>query len=198
MTSTGASSRGPRVTRESDAPVETDNLFSEKRYFDWLCAHIEIPWVDKEYETLLSIMFSTEFVWVVGNDENRISDGRALRIEYIRDTGQGGFIGTEPVNFLEVLIGISQRISFLVDQEPEVWAWNLIRNLRLGGFSDPLSGQEVRKVMDILEKIVWRRYNPDGSGGFFPLAVPLRDQRKVEIWDQMNAYIQENRALFGL
>lgn len=186
------------MTRESDAPVETDNQFEEKGYFDWLCRRIEIPWVDKDYETLLSIMFSTEFVWVVGNDENRIADGRNLRIEYIREIRASAFVGEAPVNFLEVLIGISQRIAFLVDQSPEVWAWNLIRNLKLGGFSDPLSGQEIRKVMDILEKVIWRGYNPDGSGGFFPLTRPKDDQRKVEIWDQMNAYIQENRASFGL
>lgn len=186
------------MTRESDAPVETDSEFTDRAYFEWLCNHIEIPWVDKEYETLLSIMFSTEFVWVVGNDENRIADGRALRIDYLRDVGHGAFIGTDPVNFLEVLIGISQRISFLVDQSPEVWAWNLIRNLKLSGFSDPLSGKEIRKVMDILEKVIWRGYGPDGSGGFFPLTRPKGDQRAAEIWDQMNAYIQENRASFGL
>ena len=178
--------------------METDRVFSDKKYFDWLCRHIEIPWVDKEFETLLSIMFSTEFVWVIGNDENRIADGRALRFEYIREMGLSGSFNGEPVNFLEVLIGLSQRISFLVDQEPEVWAWNLVRNLRLGGFSDPLSGQEIRKVMDTLEKVIWRGYRPDGSGGFFPLTRPRDDQRKVEIWEQMNAYIQENRASFGL
>lgn len=176
----------------------TDNIFTSRDYFSWLCNRISIP-EGREYTTILNIMFGTEFVWVVGNDENRIADGRNLRLEYHPDRREpNADINSEPVKFLEVLIALSERVAFLVDQPAPNWAWNLIRNIKLSGFDDPLDGREVRKVMDILENVIWRRYAADGGGGFFPLTRPKNDQRQAEIWDQMNAYIQENRASFGL
>jgi hypothetical protein len=178
--------------------VATTSPFQDGDYFAWLCDRVAIPRDAGSYETTLTIMFSHEFVWIIGNDENRIADGRDIRLEYNMDNGFVHDIHTAPVNFLEVLIGLSERVAFLVDQEPVDWAWNLMKNLKLGGFHDPLSGKEIRKVMNILESVIWRRYGPDGSGGFFPLRDPKNDQRVVEIWDQMSAYIEENKVSFGL
>jgi hypothetical protein len=178
--------------------VETDGLFSTSAYSSWLYDRIRIPRGAGEYSTLLTIMGALEFVWILGNDENRISDGRDVRLQYLADTGYTADIYVGGVSFLEVLIGLSERVAFLVDGEPIDWAWNLMKNLKLGGFHDPLSGRESRKIMTILENVIWRRYGPDGSGGFFPLTNPKSDQREVEIWDQMSAYIEENKVSFGL
>jgi hypothetical protein len=193
--STGSSFRR---TPESADPVELSNPFNKQDYFLWLCDHVNIPEDAGDFETTLKVMFSTEFVWVVGNDENRIADGRDLRSAYLAERDMEAIPYVEPVKFLEVLIGISERVQFLVDEPAADWAWKLMRNIGLGGFHDPLTGREVRKVMGILEKVIWRRYNPDGSGGFFPLTSPKNDQRMVEIWYQMSAYINENRESFGL
>jgi hypothetical protein len=46
-------------------------------------------------------------------------------------------------------------------------------------------------VEDILDTCIWRTYQPDGQGGFFPLAWPEEDQTKVELWYQIAAYIDE-------
>ncbi len=48
------------------------------------------------------------------------------------------------------------------------------------------------EIDDILERLIWRQYQEDGQGGFFPLAWPEQDQREVELWYQMNAYLAEN------
>jgi hypothetical protein len=37
-----------------------------------------------------------------------------------------------------------------------------------------------------------RLYTTSGYGGLFPLEEPKEDQRKVEIWYQMMAYLGEN------
>lgn len=179
--------------------MAAEKYFSDQEYFAWLCDRVGVPPDAGEYSGLLSIMHGTEFVWVIGNDDNRISDGRDLRHEYLLEKGyKGGDVNEVAVSFLEVLIGLSERVAFLVDQEPIDWAWNLIKNLKLGGFHDPLTGKEVRKIMHTLEGVIWRRYGPDGSGGFFPLSHPKDDQRVVEIWYQMTAYIEENKVSFGL
>lgn len=152
---------------------------------------------------MLSLMYTTDFVWLVGNDENRISDGRALRLTYLsrpghEDSASKEDISLEPVKFLEVLIALSERVAFLTNQDARDWAWNLVELLKLDRFRDPLSANDVEKIKDILETVIWRAYGPDGSGGFFPLANPEKDQTKVEVWYQMTAYIKENRESFDL
>lgn len=174
------------------------NPFRDKNYYQWLVKQIRVPVEARELDTVFSIMFDTEFVWLIGNDENRIADGRDLRVEYLNRKHIDGDVDSEPISFLEVLIGLSRRIAFLVERKPEFEAWRLVKNLKLGGFRDPLDSREVAKVKQTLERVIWRGYRPDGSGGFFPLTNPQNDQSKAEIWSQMNAYIQENRVSFGL
>lgn len=142
-------------------------------------------------------MHSKEFVWDTraGNDDNRIEDGRGLRIEFFHENGVEGTkmdlsLG-EDASVLEVLIGVSRRLAWFAGDGPEGWAWQLLRNLKLHLMYDPLSNRKARKADEILERLIWRNYSPDGEGGFFPLAWPSRDQRGVEIWYQMNEYIGE-------
>jgi hypothetical protein len=42
-----------------------------------------------------------------------------------------------------------------------------------------------------MERCVWRTYEPNGVGGFFPLENPNEDQREVELWYQMSAYVDD-------
>jgi hypothetical protein len=56
---------------------------------------------------------------------------------------------------------------------------------------DPLSRTKARRANAILDRVIRREYEPDGTGGFFPLQNPLEDQTQVEIWYQMAAYINE-------
>lgn len=174
------------------------NPFSGQEYFQYLCGRVRVPADAGTYNGLFNSLFITEFTWIVGNDENRIADGRDIRHEWLLDKGYRHDTMSWPVSFLEVLIGLSHRIAFLVDGEPIDWAWQLLINLRLGGFHDPLSGKELLKILTILEKVIWRGYSADGHGGFFPLTRPQHDQRQVEIWEQMTTYINENRATYGL
>jgi hypothetical protein len=62
----------------------------------------------------------------------------------------------------------------------------------LSSKSDPLTDEDVAKIKNILDTLVWRTYQPDGRGGFFPLNHPEEDQTKVEIWYQMNKYVIEH------
>lgn len=175
--------------------------FQTKEYFHWLCSHIQIPDNGRSYEGLLTIMHMREFVWVVGNDENRIEDGRELRTFYLnrRQIEDHEGVRTDPVSFLEVLIGLSARVAFMVSEKPDEWAWKLIENLGLHRMSDEeLSEENVDKIHDKLDAVIFRTYDVDGSGGFFPLLVPTNDQTQVEIWYQMAAYVEENRASYGL
>jgi hypothetical protein len=154
------------------------------KYFEWLTSQIAIE-NGKSYNELLGRMHETEFVWIVPNDDNRIGDALDLRSEFSRQESQ------HPVSVLEILIALSRRVAWIAGGEPPYWAWNLIENLRLERSWDPLSKGKRRRIENILENLVWRTYERDGLGGFFPLNEPHEDQTKVEIWYQMNAFVNE-------
>lgn len=94
---------------------------------------------------------------------------------------------------LEMLIGLSRRLAFEGGGEPAGWFWLLMRNLTLDGMDDErFDLMDPTIVDDIVQRLVWRQYNWDGKGGLFPLQFPNRDQREVEIWYQMQAWLLEN------
>lgn len=164
-------------------------------YFHWLEPQVREEGHQRHtHSDLLMLLFTKEFVWLVPNDDNRIVDGLDLRGEFLRESEAPGSLTVEglgPCSVLEVLIALSRRLAFAVSGTPEGWAWQLLVNLELDRMSDPLSRRKAEKVDEILENLIWRRYNPDGSGGFFPLQDPDEDQTKVELWYQMSAYVDE-------
>lgn len=74
-----------------------------------------------------------------------------------------------------------------------VWFWQMLENLGLAHVSDKLysSGPHLDSFIDsVIDRLVYRRYSPDGHGVCFPLEFPHKDQR-VELWYQLNAYLIE-------
>jgi len=153
----------------------------------------------RTYLGLFEIMHNTEFVWFIPNDGNRVGDGEHLRQDYFRyeldSIYEEGILDIEFVSFLEVLIGLSRRFAWVMgdpDNSP-YWAWRLIKNLGLNKMSDPLTIGKRERINEILYDVIWRTYNRDGSGGFFPLEQTIKDQTKIEIWYQMQEYsIEKN------
>lgn len=169
----------------------------EEAYFEYLCDQVNIEYgkpTDKTYIQLLDLLNSKEFVWLIPNDDNRVLDGMDIRHLFYNVHHFGNpkkrFID-KPVSVLEVIIGLSNRLGFLDGGGPPDWAWRLIENLDLHKMWDPLSTRKREIIDDRLDVLIWRRYEPDGAGGFFPLAFPDRNQLKEEIWHQMNSYLAE-------
>lgn len=166
------------------------NQAQTEAYLDYLEPQVGIE-SGESFRGLLHLMYETEFVWqppIIG-DRNRLADGLEIRAEWIDATGQVGEMG--PCSFLEVLVGLSRRMAWLTSENAEGWGWQLLINLELDRMRDSLSRYKIRKARDILDSVIWRTYEPDGTGGFFPLNYPPEDQRRVELWYQMNAYVIE-------
>jgi hypothetical protein len=132
-------------------------------------------------------MHETEFVWLVQGDDNRVVDARDLRSEFIH----GWKAARRPISVLEILIAVSRRTAWVSGGTAPEWAWYLLENLRLHKLSDPWNGRKAQRADQILETLIWRTYEPDGRGGFFPLQSPNSDQRELEIWYQMQAFAIE-------
>lgn len=159
-------------------------------YFEWLVSQIDVR-TNRTYMYLFERMHNLEFVWTVPRDHNRVQDGLDLRTEFKHEWNHHQGPNLDMVTILEVLIGVSRRVAFHTDGNNRLWAWKLLKNLRLTKMSDPVDDNKIKKIEEILYNLVWRNYHPSGQGGFFPLRRPVDDQTKVEIWYQMNAYVIE-------
>lgn len=164
-------------------------------YLRWLAPQIrdEHGNPNESYWDLLSIMYEKEFICRVRNDDNRMEDGLDLRIEFCHSQHirVDALKNLGPCSFLEVLIGLSRRLAFAAGGGSPGWAWQLLNNLKLHKMYDPLSRYKIRKIDDILDRVIDRTYQPDGYGGFFPLSWPDDDQTKIELWHQLAAYVDE-------
>jgi hypothetical protein len=93
---------------------------------------------------------------------------------------------------LEMLIALAQRAAFEDGGTIRDWFWEMLSNagIHMAETTDKNFDKNVAsKVEFILKRVMDRRYGWNGYGGFFPLNHPKEDQRKVEIWYQLNAYL---------
>jgi len=168
----------------------------DELYFTWLYDQVgdtRIMNPNRTYWRMLRLMFDKEFVWFVPNDDNRIADGKDLRYEFV-DAAELNDVDLDWVHkgcsMFELFVGLSRRLSFEADGEPSDWFWHMVDNLGLRRFTDNrYFGDE--EIDEVLERVIWRTYGYDGSGGLFPLKNPSQDQRKVELWYQLSAYLIE-------
>lgn len=167
----------------------------DELYLEWLNDQVgdSVFHRKRTYWRILKQLLDKEFVWVVANDDNRIADGKDLRKEFVDETGLKNVDEcwiNQGCSMLELMIGLSRRLAFDLEGRPRVWFWHLMQNLYISKFDDA-SNFSTSEVDDILEKVIWRRYQPDGFGGLFPLKFPKEDQREVELWYQLSAYVLE-------
>ena len=161
-----------------------------ERYYNWLCKQVIIEGKDhKDYDGLFRHLHAKDFVWIVPNDDNRIGDVYEMRREF---WGEGNRVPKHEVSMLEVIVALSRRLEFIAGGEKEIWAGQLLKNTGLDKMYDPVGTVKTQRIEAIIEALIWRLYDRDGTGGFFPLRNPKEDQTKVEIWYQMNAYVIEH------
>ena len=170
----------------------------DEAYFTWLysqVASVRDRVKARTYWNLLRVLHSKEFVWLEANDDNRFEEGLDLRREFLSD---GYHQPTEAwlsmdCSVLEMLIAFSVKIANLTEGEPRFWFWHMIQNLGLEHRTDAYSStpRTVEDIEEVIDRVIWRTYDANGHGGLFPLIHPHQDQRKVELWYQVNAYLLE-------
>ncbi|HOA03649.1 MAG TPA: hypothetical protein PKI27_15170 [Dermatophilaceae bacterium] len=164
-------------------------------YLRWLygqVASVRLKNPNRTYWSLLRLLYTTEFVWFVPNDDNRAEDGRELRYEFIEETGIA-HLDDEWLalncSMLEMLIALSRRLAFEADGQARAWFWHLLHNLEIDNYTDAVAPFPERRINNVLDTVIWRTYREDGRGGLFPLKRAHENQKKVEIWYQLAAYL---------
>lgn len=137
-----------------------------------------------EYAALMKHLYNTRFVYD-DMDYNRAEDALEVKLD-----------GLNEPNFLEFLVSLV--IRFVDDKIYNIDEYNqklhvfleLLVNLNLLQYTDNMYIKE--EIDEKLDRFMHRKYKYDGSGGLFPLKNPIENQRKTDIWTQMNSYINEN------
>lgn len=168
----------------------------EHSYFNWLCSHVQkrlaISTPSLTHYRLLKQLHQTEYVWLIVGDDNRVEDGVELRLSFLDDTNveieQEWFYSGCSV--LEMLIAFSKRAEFNTELDSYFWFWHFLENLNLSEYND-CNDYDFDIVNTILNRFIYREYEPEGFGGLFPMLNPKKDQTKVEIWYQFFEYLND-------
>lgn len=166
----------------------------ENSYFNWLCAKV-LESNTRDYETLMEILFKTEFVWVVPADAHRLSDGLELRQNFLTEIqSRSRKLNAIPCSILEVLISFANRAEFQTEVSSRDWFWQFLANLKLDHLTT-VSEAEIPLIEDVLYTFTWRIYEPNGYGGLFPIEQTENDQREIEIWYQFCEYLNHRNLV---
>lgn len=167
------------------------------QYLEWLILQVGGVRVT-DIHPVCNLMHQKEFIWFVANDDNRIQDALDLRLEFLYEQNldvPSDALRLVHVSVLEVLVALSRRMEFFLNGAANEWAWVLMQHLGLHKYRGRLTPKKREHVDQILDDLVWRKYDADGQGGFFPLAWPNEDQTKIEIWYQMQNWIGEQHPM---
>lgn len=162
-------------------------------YFDWMCKKIDVDGTKANFSRLLSHLHNTEFIFSIPRDANRAEDGLGLRYRFAYETGLPETQLEGPCSVLEMMVALVIRCEETIMDDPLVgdrtgqWFWGMIVNLGLG-FMDN-ARFDVDFVNEVVTRFLYRRYEPNGRGGLFTIKDCPYDLREVEIWYQLNWYL---------
>lgn len=164
-------------------------------YFGWLCDFVCAGRFANEisYRKLLIFMHSTKFIYVFRSDKNRSEDGKSLRLRYTRNE-EVPLCLKGPCTVLEMMVALAVRCEDDITYDPTIgdrtgqWFWSMVTSLGLGGMMDDRFDRGT--VNAIIDRFLYREYEPNGSGGLFTVQEPREDMRRLDIWTQLNRYLE--------
>ena len=179
-----------------------DNLSaSPATYLDWIMKD-RLLLTDREiknYISLFNILFDMDFVWIHPLDENRASDGLALRSDFEYETGMYISGLQSRCTVFEMLAALAIRCenqlmrNFSMGDRTAKWFFMMLENLTLTDYDNRHWNASSRgRIVSIIDDFLKRKYKKNGEGGAFPLKHSKNNQANEQIWDQLMAYINEN------
>lgn len=162
------------------------------QYLIWRCGLQQMT----KLTNVFAFLHNIPFTYVLERDDNREEDGCDLRNEY-NIPGEFSVEVKEAFfahwcSVFEMLVGLAIRVDDEIigdpaEEHPEDFFIEMLENL---GIADGRLKENYIYLM--VDRWLKRKFDKDGRGSPFPVHHDHRDQRKLEIWDQMNAYISEN------
>jgi hypothetical protein len=166
-------------------------------YLDWLFALVESARPGQTFLSLFRALHRTKFMADnrVPLDNNRVSYAIGLRLEFFQTAGiqDTEYFEEDRISMLELLMQLAYDMGEITSREDNIpsYFFELLENLGIcipdDAYIDTDSTDTL--VYLVLQKVIKRRYASHGL--LFPLRHPEADQRRVELWFQMNAYLIE-------
>lgn len=152
------------------------------------------------YHTLFENLNRTSFDYSLPMDGNRAEDGTDLRYIFGREKGYAeqtiaAFLDIQECSVLEMMIALALRVENQIMNNPDVgnragqWFWEMIVTLGLNHMDD--TNFSYQKFDQAMERFINREYKRNGDGGLFKIKNRSIDMRDVEIWYQMQYYLNE-------
>lgn len=168
-----------------------------RKYYEWLYDLVAYDDRYNDYSYLLKTLYVRQFYWSVKNDDNRAFEGKELRIKFCEelDVVYDYTQYESGCSMLELIINLAYKCEYIMTDQGmgyvmRDWFWKILENVGLDNHDN--DHYDDSEVVVIINKIIDRSYKKDGTGGLFPLKKSSKDQRKVELWYQMNSYLVEN------
>lgn len=167
------------------------------QYFDWLydlvCGNRYSG--SLSYRVLLWKLHNIEFIYLIKEDKSRASDGIDLRYRFAQECKDGYLQSclTSPCSVLEMMVALALRCEETIMDDPQYgnrtsqWFWGMITNLGLGYMVDTRFDEKT--VDEIIDRFLYRKYEPNGRGGLFTIKDCEYDLRDIEIWTIMLWYL---------
>ena len=184
----------------NDSAVIMSSDMAQNEYFEYLCNLVNITDDPDSYKMVAKFMFKTDAYSLLPLDKNREEDGKNIRQQFISkynliDKG----ILEKPCSFLELLIGMCERMAFNIDESSEIENYGYFFKQMINNCGLDIenwrfyNGEDlVNTIYSRIEKVLDRKYSKNGTGGLFPLKHSDKDQRTIELWYQMQSYLEEN------
>ena len=173
----------------------------EYEYMLWLIESIDPRHIIGDYyQPVLEELYVRDFEWgsKFPDDENRAKDGLELRNGFASDFNiRRSEIGIDwkPCSCLEMMIAIAKRIEYEIvavpgSEDVPRWFWMFMHNMGL----DPSDAgcEDLVYVDSRITRWLQRNYGKNGKGGIFVVKDDYFDMRKMTIWKQMNAVLNES------
>lgn len=175
----------------------------QELYSDWMRKFVFRNAREREhYGYLLDALDASMFYFSIPMDENRMTDGIDLRYRFAYENGydnhevENALRHNSSCSMLEMMVALSikgdehilydfdtgGRADYIFKIMLESLEFENMTNDRF----DP--GYVEMKINNLLN----HNYDYNGYGGLFVVKNPRRDMREVDIWYQMNWYIQDN------
>lgn len=168
-----------------------------EEYFNWMYQLVFANEKRRSYRKLLKYLNSVEFTYILDFDSNRAEDGMDLRYRFGYEHDYNGpmiaaYLDDRPCSVLEMMVALANRCEEQIMDDPHAgcrrgqWFFSMLASLGLSGMNDE---NFVRSDAEkIISRFLSRQYARNGEGGLFTVN-SRHDMRSVEIWYQLNWYL---------
>lgn len=170
------------------------------QYYQWMVDAVVNKSYGSLYSNLLKELDSIDYYYTLPMDENRQEDGFNLRYQFAYEMNAPYYevadaIDDRPCSVLEMMVALSLRCGETIMYDPEegakteFWFWKMVESLGLIRMTDTHFDEMF--VQERIERFLHQDYERNGAGGLFTVQQPYSDMRRVDIWTQMNWYLEE-------